>query len=147
MTSPVFRALVSARLQQLTRDEAAISEDVNAALGPKPADTHRPARFIRWCEDQSLPWRPAQPATIAKWVLSHTETKHLPDELRTLALSYTSQGLPDPTSAWPVGEALSRVVKVETPRSWPKDMQVLFLSLLPIFRRRLLREKKSVTSR
>lgn len=128
MTSPVFQALVNARMSQVTRDEAIINEEVQV-LGPKPADTHRPIWFIRWCEDHSLPWRPASPAVIAKFILGHTTPGKLVEELRTLSLAHVTQGLPDPTSAWPVGEALSRVVKVEPPRSWPKEMRLLFLSL------------------
>lgn len=129
--SPVFQALVQARLQKLNRDEAAIAEDVNAALGPKPADTHRPAWFIRWCEDRSLPWRPANPAVIAKFVMGHTTPGKLVDELRELSLAHTSQGLPDPVAAWQVVDAIGRVVKVETPRSWKKEQRLLFAALAP----------------
>ena len=129
MTSPVFAALVAGRLQQLNRDEALISEEVQAVLGPKPADAHRPVLFIRWCEDRSLPWRPASPAVIASFILGHTTPGKLVEELRTLSLAHVTQGLPDPTSAWPVGEALSRVVKVDPPRSWLPENQLLLLSL------------------
>jgi hypothetical protein len=129
MTSPVFQALVNARLQQLSRDEAVIAEDVSAVLGPLPPDTHRPQRFIGWCDEQGLPWRPASPPVIAKFVLGYTKIGNLVDELRTLGLAHTTQGLPDPCTAYQVTAALSRLVDVGAPRSWPKEMQVLFLSL------------------
>ena len=129
MSSPVFQALVSARLHQVSQSEALIGDEVYAVLGPKPADIHRPVGFIRWCEDRSLPWRPASPAVIASFILGHTTPGKIVEELRTLSLAHVTQGVPDPTSAWPVGEALSRVVKVDPPRSWPKEMQLLLLSL------------------
>lgn len=129
MTNPIFEALVAGRRQQVNSAEAVIAEEVSQTLGPLPADTHRPAGFIRWCEERSLPWRPATPAVIASFVLGHTTPGKLVEELRTLSLAHVTQGLPDPTSAWPVGEALSRVVKVDPPRSWPKEMQLQFLSL------------------
>jgi hypothetical protein len=129
MTNPIFQALVAGRRQQVNSAEAMIAEEVSKTLGSLPADTHRPERFIKWCADQSLPWRPATPAVIASFVLGHTTPGKIVEELRTLSLAHVTQGLPDPTSAWPVGEALSRVVKVDPPRSWPKEMQLLLLSL------------------
>ena len=124
-------ALVNARLAQLTIDERRITEQVLATLGPPPPDIHRPQRFIAWCDDHSLPWRPANPSVIAMFVLQFTKLGNLVEELRILSLAHSSQNLPDPCSAYQVTEALARLVKVEPPRSWPKDRQLLFLSLSP----------------
>ncbi len=132
MKSPVFQALVTARQQQLNRDEQMIAEEVNAVLGPAPPDTHRSERFIRWCDDQGLPWRPASPAVIAKFVLGFTKLGSLlMDEIRSISAAHCSTGLPDPCASWQVSEALCRLTKVEPPRSWPKAEQHVFL-LLPV---------------
>ena len=137
MTSPVFQALVNSRLQQLNRDEAAISESVDEVLGPPPPDTFRPEHFIKWCDEQSLPWRPASPAIIAKFVLGHTKIGKLLEEMRCISEAHTTTGLPDPTAAWQVTEAILRLTAIAAPRSWPGPMKVLFLSLPPDLQRYL----------
>ena len=142
MTNPIFQALVAGRLQQVNSAEAVIGEEVSAALGPLPPDTHRPERFIKWCSDQNLPWRPASPAVCAKFVLDHAKLGNLLEEIRLLSQAHCELNLPDPTAAWVVTEALLRLIKVETPRSWPAPERVIFLSLPPDLQRYLiLREK------
>lgn len=131
MTSPVFQALVTARQQQLNRDERVIAEEVSAVLGPPPPDTHRPERFMRWCEEQSLPWRPASPSVIAKFVLAFNKLGSVMDEIRAISAAHTAIGLPDPCASWQVSEALCRLTKVEPPRSWPAAEKTLFL-MLPV---------------
>jgi hypothetical protein len=149
VTSPVFQALVQARLQQLSKDEAAIAERVNESLGPQPRDAFRPERFIKWCDEQSLPWRPATPSVIAKFVLEHTKIGKLLEEIRCLSEAHTSAGLPDPTAAWQVTTALLRLTKIDPPRSWPDAEKVVFLSLPPDLQKYLIiREKdRDVTLR
>jgi hypothetical protein len=129
--NPVFKALVAARVSQVTQDERAIAEQVNEALGAPPADDHRPARFIKWCEDQNLPWRPATPAVIAKFVLEHTKVGKLLEEVRLLSQAHSSIGLPDPTAAWQVARALLRLIGTDAPRSWPNEQRAVFLALPP----------------
>lgn len=147
MTSPVFQALVNARLAQVSKAEAQISEQVEATLGPPPPDVYKPLRFARWCEDQGLPWRPANPAVIAKWVLQLTKIGNSVEELRTLSAAHTSQGLADPCCAYQVTEALSRLVQVEPPRSWPKEKQLLFACLPEAIQQYLsIREKDRDTA-
>jgi hypothetical protein len=149
MTNPVMTALIAARQQQLNRGEAIIAEEVNAALGPAPPDTHRPERFIKWCDEQSLPWRPACPSVIAKFVLGHTKIGSLLEEIRAISEAHCSTGLPDPTAAWQVSRAVLRLTKVEPPRSWPDAEKVVFLSLPPDLQRYLIvREKdRDLTTR
>jgi hypothetical protein len=131
MTSPVFQALVNARLAQSNRDEAAIADDVAGALGAPPPDIHRPERFIRWCEDQGLVWRPANPVVVAKFVLGHTKIGTLLEEIRTLSLAHCETGLADPTVAYQVTQALLKLVKFEAPRSWPDSEKLVFFLLPP----------------
>jgi hypothetical protein len=129
MTSPVFEALVKSRQQQLNRDEAIIAEEVNATLGPAPPDTHKPLRFINWCDQGGFPWRPATPSVIAKFVLEHTKVGRLLEEIRAISEAHCSIGLPDPTASWQVTRALLRLTDIKPPRSWPDAQKVIFLSL------------------
>ena len=129
MTSPVFQALVTARQHELSRSERIIAEEVNAALGPAPPDVHRPERFIRWCEEQGLPWRPASPSAIAKFILGFTKLGIVMDEIRSISAAHCSIGQPDPCASWQVNEALCRLTKVEPPRSWPAAEKSTFLTL------------------
>lgn len=131
MTSPVFQALVNARQHQLSRDERVIAEEVSAVLGPPPPDTYRPERFIKWCDEQSLPWRPASPAVIAKYALGFSKLGNiLMEEIRSISAAHCSTGLPDPCASWQVSEALCRLAKDrEPPRSWPAAEKTIFLTL------------------
>jgi hypothetical protein len=129
MTSPVFKALVAGRLHQLNNDEARIAEHVAEVLGPPPPDTHRPERFMKFCEELGVPWRPASPAVLAKFVLQHTKTGRLIEEIRSISAAHSSSNLPDPAATYWVSKALCRLMKIEPPRSWPKAEQAVFLSL------------------
>jgi hypothetical protein len=129
MTSPVFEALVRARHAQLNKSEAQISEQVDATLGPRPPDTHRPARFIRFCEDQSLPWRPAAPAVVAAFVLGHSKLGNCLEEIRSISAAHCSQDIPDPTPCRQVAEALLRLSDIKPPRSWPAAERTIFMQL------------------
>jgi hypothetical protein len=142
MANPVMQALVNARLQQVTRDEANLAEQVTEVLGPPPPDIHRPQRFRKWCDEQGLPWRPASPAAIAKWVLQHTKFGNVMEEVRSISAAHTTTGLPDPCGSWQVSEALCRITTVQPPRSWPKAEQAVFLSLPPDLQKYLIPREK-----
>jgi hypothetical protein len=126
MASPVLDALVNARMASISTTDHAIEAVVTELLGSPPKyDDSSPTEWIRWADGKGLPWRPAAPAAVALWIFEHAALgiDALLAELAKIGASHCSKWLSDPTSGWPVGAALSAVMKIERPRSWPKDLE------------------------
>src|SRR5438132_614236 len=120
MTSPVIQAL--AQVQQRERDSE-ISASVFAELGlPPVTEGEIPDEFAKWCAARGAVSLPARPATVGLFVLrAPSGTERLPSMLEEISAAHVSRGLSDPTTTWPVPAAMSHVMRIEPPRSWPKE--------------------------
>jgi hypothetical protein len=127
-----MRALVAARLHQISETDANIDEAVAEILGAAPGSDELPAKpFVEWCQAKGLPPRPAAPGSVALFVLQH---EHLGIDallaiLAGISAAHVSLSLADPTTSWPVSAALNRLTGIEPPRSWPKGEKHRFLAL------------------
>lgn len=128
MTSPVLQAL--AQVQQRERDSE-ISALVYAELGlPRETDGAIPEEFANWCAARGASFLPARPDTVALFVLrAPAGTERLPALLNDISAAHQMCGLADPTTTWPVPAAMSHVMRIEPPRSWPKEEKRRFLEL------------------
>lgn len=147
MTSPVLQALSQAREQDrlagFQHHEAAILAALTHQFGQRPVE-QSPARlvtisaFLSWCEAKCVRSCPAQPATIAQFVLEHAGLgiDAIAEIVEHLVDLHEAHGLANPAATWIVAEALDRVSgSIEPPRSWPKKHWWRFGELPCILRR------------
>ena len=132
MTSPVMRALVAARLQQINQTDADIEAAVTEILGPAPGADQAPAApFVAWCQAKGLPSRPASPGSVALYMLEHQSAgiEPLLQILKGISAAHEALAMSDPTTSWSVTSALSRITRLVPPRSWPKAEREMFARL------------------
>jgi hypothetical protein len=153
MSSPVFQALVNARMHEANGAEAGFRTFVLQELGNPPVGVGAPPEFAFWAESKGVPAKPASPASVAAFVLEQKTMKPglLVEIICKISEAHAGAGLSDPTAAWPVSEALSRVTEIKAPRSWPSSEKTLwqmlpeplrkYLSIREFDRERVIRNK------
>jgi hypothetical protein len=132
MTSPVMSALVNARMLAINNTDHAIEAVVTELLGSPPKyDDSSPVGFIRWTDGKGLPFCPAAPAAVALWIFEHAALgiDALLAEIAKISAAHCSKWLADPTTGWPATTALSLIMKIDAPRSWPKEDRAMFAQL------------------
>jgi hypothetical protein len=132
MTNPVTRALAEARLPQLANKDDAMLAVAEEIVGPAPKhDRPLPAAFVRFCERKGTTALPASIGAVALFVLGHQGfgLEAVLGQLADISGAHCDAGLADPTTAACVTGALSRIAKIEPPRSWPKAQKARFLSM------------------
>lgn len=141
MTSPVLQALAAAghqeRLAGWQSHEQLLADQVEHVLGTYPetagcgAEAAALADFFAWCATSGVRACPAQPATIAQFILEHAALGM--DELSAIAGAvagvHQRLGLANPAATWMVDAALMRVGRVVPPRSWPDKQKARFVEL------------------
>jgi hypothetical protein len=140
-TNPVLRALERARLDAQLAEwetrEAELKTAIARRLGDGPqveesGDTSRAvARFRTWCELNGVRYFPAQPATLAHFVLEHAPDgiEQLAETIAAVSRSHFVRGLPNPVATWMVAAAMEHAGDTAPPRSWPKSLKAQFSSL------------------
>lgn len=141
--NPVLKALERSRrdaqLKEWARNEATMRLALERRLG-QPSLTEGDsglsaalAIFRSWCERNGVRYCPAQPASLAQFVLDHTElgVEGLTDIVGNISESYATLGLANPAATWIVAAAMKSVGDVPPPRSWPKHLGTQF-ALLPL---------------
>jgi hypothetical protein len=89
--------------------------------------------FRTWCEHNGVRFCPAQPTSVAQFVLDHAPLgiEALAEIVADIAEFYSALGLSNPAATWIVAAALDRVGDIAPPRSWPKAFKARF-ALLPL---------------
>jgi hypothetical protein len=132
MTSPVLAALVNARMKEINNTDHAIEAVVTELLGAPPRYIESsPVDFIKWCDGKGLPWRPATPAAVALWIFEHAAmgVDALLAEIAKISAAHASRGMADPTLSWAPTAALNAIIKIDPPRSWPKEDRPMWVAL------------------
>jgi hypothetical protein len=118
-----MRALVAARLHQISEVDGNIEEAVAEILGAAPTHDEAPAaRFVEWSAAKGLPPRPASPNSVALFVFENQGfgIETLLDILSGISAMHENISLADPVQSRPVSAALARISPVKPPRSWAK---------------------------
>jgi hypothetical protein len=147
MTSPVHQALENAKLAERTavwqRNEAAMLAALKRQFGDAPIE-QTPAMvdalsaFVNWCEAKGVRSFPAQPATVAQFILENAGLgiDVISEVVGHIADMHEAAGLANPVATWIVAEAMDRIDSgIEAPRSWPKEHKWRFYQLPCILRR------------
>ena len=106
-SNPVLRALLNARMQELST-------------------------FEKWCLPRHIQPLPAAPAHVAAFVRDSQPVipfEKVWETVQEISRSHPENGLADPTAGGPVAEAINAIAKIEPPRSWPKAEKARFFSL------------------
>jgi len=139
--NPVLRALERTRLDaQLAHwelKEAGLKAAIAQRLGAQPSieqgavAAEAPAIFRTWCDRNGVRYLPAQPASVAQFVMDHASVgaRSLAEIVASISESHSSRGLSNPAATWMVAAAMQRVGDVAPPRSWPKELKVQFAQL------------------
>lgn len=95
------------------------------------ARLHAAPRFVRWCELNGIAPCPAAPAIVTHFVndCASLGIEQLWLSVKEISRLHVSAGLADPTLGAPVATAISDIVKIEPPRSWPSDCKQRFRAL------------------
>jgi len=109
---------------------AAPTNPVLAALAQ--ARHHAAPLFARWCDLKGVPFCPASPAAVARFVndCAALGISRLWPAVQDISRLHTSAGLADPTLGGIVATAISAVARIDPPRSWPRQQKLSF-RLLP----------------
>ena len=105
---------------------------INPVLGALAQARLRAApMFARWCELNGAAFCPAAPAAVAKFVADcgALGIARLWSAVQDISRTHVSLGLADPTLGGVVTTAISDVVGLAPPRSWPEDRKQQFRSL------------------
>jgi hypothetical protein len=99
----------------------------------------RLAVFGKWCEAKSVRQCAAKPKTVAAFVLDQhglgATVQHILAMLEAIEVLHDSyHGLSNPTRTAVVRAALDQIVRVDPPRSWPKEQKAEFCRLPPDIR-------------
>jgi hypothetical protein len=87
--------------------------------------------FARWCELNGVPFCPAAPAAVAKFVTDCAPLgiERLWPAVLEISETHTSLGLADPTLGGAAATAINGVGGLEPPRSWPENRKQRFKAL------------------
>ncbi len=139
--NPVLRALEQARLDAQLAEweakEAELRRTVELRLGGTPSIEETAdldgaiAPFKTWCERNGFRYFPAQPATLAQYLLEHSliGIEKLADTIAAVSETYFARGLPNPVATWIVAAAMQRAGDIAPPRSWPNSLKAQFFVL------------------
>jgi hypothetical protein len=129
MTNPVMQALLNARSSEQDERESRLAREVFAKLELAPlAPVALPQEFSTWATRHQLTMLGARPSTIAAFITAHREidAKQLLQLVGQIADAHVSRNLADPTKTWPATFALSRLMKINPPRSFNSDAREMF---------------------
>ncbi len=94
-------------------------------------------RFAEWCEAKSVRKLPTKPSSLAAYVAELHALGHPIQNILAVLAAVTAvhayRNLADPVNGQ-VHVALDLIVRVDPPRSWPKDQKAMFALLPPDIR-------------
>ena len=98
----------------------------------------RLGRFLAWAKEKCVRACPARPSVVAAYVLHEhglgTPAQQILAILEAVTAFHDHHGQPNPSATAVVRLALDDVIRIEPPRSWPKEDKVLFATLPPDIR-------------
>ena len=99
--------------------------------------------FNKWAESKSARRLPAKPVTVACFILDQAAlgvpAQQILAQLDAIERAHDRHSLSNPVRTAVVRAALEQIIKVDPPRSWPREGKVLFAQLDPDIRRVIAR--------
>jgi hypothetical protein len=137
MADHLSNLIQRAKLNEIAQNEAALAGQINAQL-PQSPELDEDTKlllipFLKWCDGLNVHHLPATPTTCAAFILSQHKVGFAPEriaaEARAIELLHDHYGLANPLQTRAARWALEQVLKIEPPRSWPKEEKVMFMHL------------------
>ena len=126
-------AELAKRIQPLPANE--LSTDIRTRLDP----------FNKWASSRSARRCPAKPTTCALFALEQADlgvpVQHIFAQLDAIEKLHNKFGLSNPVRTAIVQAALETIIKVDPPRSWPREDKVRFAQLDPDIRQVIARRE------
>ena len=101
--------------------------------------------FNKWTASKSARRLPAKPVTVACYVLDQAAlgvpAQQILAQLDAIERAHDRHSLSNPVRTAVVRAALETIIKVDPPRSWPKEDKVLFAQLDPEIRQVIARRE------
>jgi hypothetical protein len=127
--------IAQVKANEVAQNELAIANKINAQLPQPPElDEHTQlllAPFVQWCSSVGVRHLPAAPATCAMFIMSQAKVGIAPEriaaEAQAIELLHDQCGLANPMQTRAARWALE--LKIEPPRSWPKEEKAMFAHL------------------
>jgi hypothetical protein len=129
--------LAQVRANEIAAAENALANQINAQLPQPPElDEHTKlllAPFVQWCSSVGVRHVPAAPATCATYILNQAKVGVAPEriaaEAQAIEKLHDQCNLANPLQTRAARLALDQVLKIEPPRSWPKEEKAMFAHL------------------
>src|SRR6516162_4002970 len=90
-------------------------------------------RFADWCKSKGVPFVPAQPATVAAYIIFENregaDFQRIFSTVEAIAQMHDRAGLSNPCATMAVRHELGCIYHIDPPRSWAKVHRPLFASL------------------
>jgi hypothetical protein len=129
--------LAQVRANEIAQNEAALANQIAAQL-PQPPELDEQTQlllvpFVQWCGSVGARHLPAAPTTCAMFILNQAKVGVAPERIAAEAQAiehlhdHYNQANPLQTRA--ARFALEQVLKIEAPRSWPKEEKAMFMHL------------------
>jgi hypothetical protein len=129
--------VAQAKANELAQNEAALAHQIAAQL-PQPPELDEQTQlllvfFVQWCGSIGVRHLPAAPTTCAMYILNQAKVGIAPEriaaEAQAIELLHDQCGLANPMQTRAARFALEQVLKIEAPRSWPKEEKAMFMHL------------------
>jgi hypothetical protein len=126
------------RENEIGKAELAIANQVKALLPPVLEQLDEETQrllipFIQWCAAANVRHLGATPATCAAFILSQAKVGIAPERIVAEAAAieklHDQYNLANPLQTRTARFALDQVLKIEPPRSWPKEEKAMFTHL------------------
>jgi hypothetical protein len=127
MSNPVTAALNVARANELRDKNTMLLHDLQGRLGVAPAPGEVPTAFLNFCKTKGVLSQPAQPATVAAFLLANVDLGL--DTLVGIAAGISRAHIryADPCSSWYVRRAFQVIGwDVPAPRAWTPALKDMF---------------------
>jgi len=119
-----------------SQNEARIAAEIGTQKSEYDTEAQLYIRhFAEFCKGRGVPGLPARPATVAAFV-RYQHAAGVPAEgiiaaLNAIEAVHSDHNLASPTATTAVRTELSRILKIEPPRSWNKQEKLFFTQLPP----------------
>jgi hypothetical protein len=153
MTETLTAALQRAKIQAWDEAEQRLAAELKLDVPAPVLSTdllERWDRFATWTASRGVRKCPARPATCAAYCLAQQDmgasVQAILAMLAAVQAIHDHHNLPNPVRTAIVRAALGMIIKVDPPRSWPKEDKVLFAQLDPDVRQ-IISERESLRDR
>jgi hypothetical protein len=129
--------LAQVKANEIAQNEAALANQINAQL-PQPPELDEHTQlllvpFLQFTGSVGVRHLPAAPTTCAIYILNQAKvgiaSERIAAECQAIELLHDHYGLANPMQTRAARWALDQVLKIEPPRSWPKEEKAMFVHL------------------